>query len=371
MQHFDVVIVGGGVIGVTSAYFLRRAGLHVAVLDQGQFGQESSWAGAGIIAAAPAIADAQTPADLLSAHSAVLHAEIAETLRSETGIDNGYSPRGGWAIVGVEDAALIEAYRAAKISCETVCATDLREREPALDPADQTAVFLPGMASVRNPRHIKALLTWCTKHAVALHAGVPVFGFERQGERITAVRTANGTMPAAHFLIASGAWTDIVLRDLGLSAGIEPVRGQIALLATQGPTLTRVVEVGSRYLVPRNDGRVLVGSTEEHVGFVKQTTATAISGLLEFAIRFVPSLAAAALERCWAGLRPGSRSGHPLIGRIPGTTNAYLAAGHYRAGIQLSPGTGLLVKQLVLGETPSIPPEVFHLETASQAAFRP
>jgi glycine oxidase len=120
--------------------------------------------------------------------------------------------------------------------------------------------------------------------------------------------------------------------------------------------------LGKRYLVPRPDGRVLVGSTEEDVGFDKRTTAGAIRDLLDFAIAVVPALAAAPLERSWAGLRPGSPDGLPFLGPVPGVENLYVAAGHFRAGIQLSPGTALVMRDLILGRTPAVPVESFRLD---------
>src|SRR5437588_55905 len=267
----DVLILGGGVIGLTTAYFLTRAGVRVEVLDKGDLGQESSWAGAGILSAAPSPARARTPFDLLAAHSARLFPQLSEDLRSSGGL-------------------------------------------------------------------------------------------ERQQGRITAVRTARGLLHAGKFLLATGAWTDSLLEGLGWRPGIRPVRGQIALLHTQPPVLTRVVEYGKRYLVPRPDGRVLVGSTEEDAGFEKQTTAAAIAGLLEFAFSLVPALAQAPLERCWAGLRPGSPDGLPFVGPVPGVDNLFVAAGHYRAGIQLSPATGLVMSELLRGVPTTVPLDAFRLD---------
>jgi glycine oxidase len=136
--------------------------------------------------------------------------------------------------------------------------------------------------------------------------------------------------------------------------------------------LSRIVERGKLYLVPRPDGRVLVGSTEEDAGFEKQTTAEGITSLLSFALELVPRLAGASVERCWAGLRPGSPDGLPFLGPVPGFENLYVAAGHFRSGLHLSPATGLLMKELLLGEPLSIPLEEFRLDRPlpTQAAFR-
>ena len=118
---------------------------------------------------------------------------------------------------------------------------------------------------------------------------------------------------------------------------------------------------GTQYLVPRSDGRVLIGSTEEHAGFEKNTTAAGIGGLLALALRLVPDLENAPLEKTWAGLRPGSPDGLPFIGPAPGFANLLVAAGHFRAGIQLSPGTALLLKERILGQPASMPLDAFRL----------
>src|SRR5262249_13773854 len=152
-----------------------------------------------------------------------------------------------------------------------------------------------------------------------------------------------GDIRAGKYLITAGAWTDTLLGELGWRPGVRPVRGQIALLHTSPPLLRRVVEQGKLYIVPRPDGRVLVGSTEEDAGFAKRTTAAAVRELLAFACGLVPGLGEAPVERCWAGLRPGNPDGLPFLGPVPGLENAFVAAGHFRAGIQLSPGTGLLL----------------------------
>ena len=119
------------------------------------------------------------------------------------------------------------------------------------------------------------------------------------------------------------------------------MQNQIALLNTRAPGPTKVLIRGKRYIVPRGDGRILVGSTEEDAGFDKRTTAAAIQELLEFGTGLVPSLADAEIEKCWAGLRPGIPDGLPFIGRVPGIENLWVAAGHFRSGILLSPATGL------------------------------
>ena len=193
------------------------------------------------------------------------------------------------------------------------------------------------MAQIRNPRHLQALIAAATKVGVEMRPGCPVLGFERHGSRITAAQTAAGRSSHDQYLICAGAWTDQLLAPLGCEIDTRPIRGQIAPLRTRIPLMRRIVLSGKRYLVPRDDGRVLVGSTEEDAGFDAATTATAISGLLRFATELAPALGEAVVERCWAGLRPGNEDGMPTLGRLPAFDNLWVAAGHFLPGCNYRP----------------------------------
>jgi glycine oxidase len=180
-----------------------------------------------------------------------------------------------------------------------------------------------------------------------------------------AVRTSLGTISADRFCIATGAWSAAIARRLGCKADIRPIRGQIVLLANARPVVNRIINEGPRYLVPRPDGRLLVGSTEEDVGFDRGTTAGAIGELLQFALGLVPELKQARMERSWAGLRPATRDGLPYLGRVPGLENAFMAAGHFRGGLQLSTGTAAVMSQLMQGRQPALELGAFRLDRAA------
>jgi glycine oxidase len=174
-----------------------------------------------------------------------------------------------------------------------------------------------------------------------------------RGGRIVAARAGGTDLRAEQFCIAGGAWSRSLLERLGCRPQIKPMRGQMALLSGQR-LLKRVINDGHRYLVPRSDGRVLVGSTVEDVGFDKRTTAEAIGDLLRFALQLAPSLSDHHVERTWAGLRPGSADGLPYLGRLPELANAFVAAGHFRQGLHLSTGTAVVMSELIRGQTPQI-----------------
>ena len=311
-----------------------------------------------------------------------LHPRWAARLREETGIDNGFLRCGG--IYLARDAAAEQHLRQQAndwtergIKLTELSPADLEKVEPALakpalvktavantehDHPIRYAVLLPEEAQLRNPRHLKALIAACALHGVRLTSGVAVDDFEVVGHAIRGVRAGDTTYAAQTVCVTSGSWTRSLLARLGVHLPIKPIRGQIALLNSGVAQLRRIVNEGPRYLVPRPDGRTLVGSTEEDVGFEKRTTAGAIAGLLAFAVGLAPSLAAAQLERCWAGLRPGTPDGRPYLGKIPGLDNAFVAAGHFRSGLLLSPGTAVLLRQLILGQPSEIDLEMFRVD---------
>src|SRR5216684_7860561 len=225
----DVLILGGGVIGLTTAYFLAREGVRVQVVDKGDFGQEASWAGAGILAPGNP-AKARTPAGRLHAHSVALYPSLSTELRERTGVDNGYLRCGGLEFASGHDESAPNEWRSEGIAFEKLNEPDLRRLEPALAPGLGSAYHLPDMAQVRNPRHVKALLAACRSYGVQLERCCHVHGLELQGKHVKAVSTDQGPLSAGRYLLAAGAWTDRLLQQTGIQAGIRPVRGQIALL---------------------------------------------------------------------------------------------------------------------------------------------
>jgi glycine oxidase len=354
----DAIIIGGGVIGLSLACELAGEGASVAVYDQGPMGQESSWAGAGILPPGnPELAESAEAR--LRAASHVLWPHWSALLREETGIDNGYRRCGGLEVRsdGPPHALdeEIEAWRREGVVVEPLTVQTAHEREPALARTFAAGYHLPEMGQVRNPRHLKALVALAARRGVSLFSGTPVFGFDRVGEKIVAVETPAGRKRAGQFVVASGAWSGRLLAEAGCAAAVRPLRGQIVLLNAQPSPIRHVINVGPRYLVPRGDGRVLVGATEEDVGFEKQTTAGAVGALIQFACDLVPALADAAFERAWAGLRPQSADGLPYLGRIEPTLNLYVATGHFRAGLQLSCITARVMTQLLLGRDTTVP----------------
>lgn len=363
MKHSgDLIILGGGVIGLTTAYYLAREGVRVILCERGRVGMESSWAGAGILPPSD-LACAMHPFDRLRAIGGDLFPDLSAELKERTGIDNGFARSGGLEFLGQIGDADTQEWYGQGIQPEVLSEAEVLRREPALARDLGPAHDVSAMAQLRNPRHLQALRAAClVTNQVTLLENQAVQELIVEQNRVQGVRLADEVVRGDAVVVTAGAWTGRLLEPLGCRLRIEPVRGQIALLHPEKPTIQRILLWGARYLVPRLDGRVLIGSTEEHAGFEKHTTATGVRDLLELGIRLVPALADAILEKTWAGLRPGSPDGLPYIGAVRNFENLFVAAGHFRAGIQLSPGTALLVKQMVLRQPLAMPIDAFRLE---------
>jgi len=364
----DVTILGGGVIGLSIADELARAGATVRVLDRSDFGTEASWAGAGMLPPGN-LERAATPAAPLRGLSHRLCPNLVAWLQAETGVDSGYRMSGAARLseTEAERDAELAVWRAEGVPVESLDAETLADLEPELAAGPRAALHLPSQAQIRNPRHLRALAASCAKQGVDLIPGVPAVACEADGGRITGVRTPQGVFRSDRYCVATGAWSRGVLDPLGVELPVRPVRGQIVLLDGRPSPISRMIELGPRYLVPRPDGRILVGATMEDAGFEKRNTAAAVVGLLGMAADLCPALATATVERSWAGLRPGSPDGLPYLGRAPGFDNLFVAAGHFRSGIQMSPGTARVMRQLLLGQPTDIPLDGFSLSRHASA----
>jgi glycine oxidase len=364
----DVLIIGGGVIGLTSALELAQAGLRVGVVDHQAFGREASWAGAGMIP--PGEVQLTDPAyRQLAQLSAALWPDFSQQLREQTGLDNEYQSCGAVLFAEsaeAEDDLLLQMrqWTAQSIPALWLDRQELQQQLPGVS-AELPAFLLPTQAQVRNPRHVQAMLEACRLLGVRLLPDVEVREVLSQGERIQAVRTDAGDFSAGQFLWATGAWSGLWESQLEWTIPVCPIRGHILLLQSRGE-FSRILEQGKRYLVPRRDGRVLVGSNEERVDFHRQPDAAVLEELLAFACRMVPGLSTAERERGWCGFRPGSPDQLPIIGAIPGWENVFVATGHHRAGLSLSAATGRVVRELLLEQELSV-----DLTAFSPARFAP
>lgn len=355
MAVTDCLIVGAGLIGMLTARELRAAGLRVTLVDRGAGGHEASWAGGGILS--PLYPwRYPDPVNALARWSQRQYPQLLADIHAQSGIDPEYE-RSGLLILddGDEAETAVWAHRF-DMRLETADSTRQRELEPALGATSARAWWLPEIAQVRNPRFVKSLRAALENQGVDFIEHRQVTGFKRAGGRVAGVETDAGLLAAGHVVVAGGAWSGELLRGTGLDLPVAPVRGQMLLFRAQPGQVRHIVLDGGRYVIPRRDGRTLVGSTLERVGFDKSTTDEALVDLRAAAVRLIPALADCAVEQHWAGLRPGSPAGIPCIARHPDLANLYMNAGHYRNGVVLGPASARLMADLLLGRPPVLDP---------------
>jgi glycine oxidase len=355
----DYLVIGGGIIGLLTARELSAAGADVTLLDKSETGTESSWAGGGIISPLYPwrYAEAVTR---LAGWSQRHYPDLCEELKDLSGVDPEYTGN-GLLILDAEEQAAAEAWaRAYDRRLQPVDAAAIGELEPGLGHIPRQGLWLPDVGQVRNPRMVRALRQVLGR-SVNIQEHAEVLGLLVRDDRIIGVRTLDGRLEARKVIVCAGAWTADLLEQLGQRPDIEPVRGQMILFFAQPGDVQRIVLQQGRYAIPRRDGRVLFGSTLEHSGFDKQVSAEVREQLREQAIDLLPALRKAAVEKHWAGLRPGSPSGIPYIGAYPGIEGLYFNAGHFRNGVVLGPASARLMADIALGRDPILSPDPYTL----------
>ena len=347
----DILVVGAGLIGMMCARELAREGARVTLLERGEAGRESSWAGGGILSPLYPWRYPDAVSEL-ARWSQQAYPALAEALREESGIDPERLDSGLLILDAEEKTAARHWADRFDVRLDLCDGARVRALEPALGLTVEEALWLPEVGQVRNPRLTRALRGAVLQAGVTLREHTEVRALRIEAARVRGVETAQGFLAADRVVVAGGAWTAGLLADTGLELPVEPVRGQMLLFRASPDLLRHISLYQGRYVIPRRDGRVLVGSTLERAGFDKSTTEAARADLQQAALQLVPALADSPLERHWAGLRPGSPSGIPCIGPHPHCEGLYLNVGHYRNGVVLGPASvRLLVDQLL--ERPS------------------
>ena len=337
-ESSDVLIVGAGIMGSAIARALAQAGCSVRVLEKSIPGAEASSVAAGILA--PLVEHDEGPLRVLGVASREAYVELAAALRSEIGADVGFVRSGVLTVSMDEDA-----------SGDRVDGDEARRLEPALAPSIRSARVLPDEAQVDPPRLLAALVQSAERAGATFTSGAAVRGLVRRGDRIVGVETDRETLHAKHVVLAAGAWTSLVPGLPRVLAGaVRPVRGQLLRASLRAPITRRIVFADHAYLVPRLDGRVIVGATMEDVGFTKEVTLGAVAMLASHATAVLPGLASARFLEADVSFRPASIDGLPLIGPS-GLDGLWLASGHFRNGILLAPSTATILASQIAGTT--------------------
>jgi glycine oxidase len=356
-------------MGTSAAWELARHGVQCVVLERSVPGAEASSAAAGILGA-QAEAHAPGPMVDLCLASRARYEKFASTLVEETHIDVGYRPCGvlrvGFERPAVKKLVRDSAWQAKRrLSVQQLATRELTALEPALSAKLSGGVRFAADSRVEPRALLRALHIAALARGVRFQSGAFVRRIALDGGRAVGVVLDDGSeVRAKNVLVAAGSWTSLI-DGLGLPAGrVIPARGQIIELELPTPPLSHVVFGPGAYLVPRDDGRLLIGSTLEFVGYEREVTAGAVRDLLLHATALVPQLERAALRATWSNFRPYTKDELPLLGRsqIPGL---FLSTGHYRNGILLAPISAQIVRAAILGQRPPLPIEAFRPERGS------
>jgi glycine oxidase len=359
----DVAVVGGGVIGLAIAWRARLRGLSVVVLERARAGAGTSYVAAGMLAPIAEVTPGEEPLLELGLRSAAAYPAFLDELAQSAGLERSQlgDTRCGTLLVArdADEAEALERElvlrRRHGLAVERLLASEARRREPGLAPALRLALDVPDDHAI-DPRALTAALVRAVGHTGGeVREGAPVTGLEVVGDVLRGVRLGDGSVVSAEqVVIAAGVWS-AQLTGLPADAPVplRPVKGQIMRLHDPaGPgLLTRVIRMGPSYVVPRGDGRYVIGATSEERGFDTTVTAGAAYELLRDASELVPGVWEWVLDEFQAGLRPGTPDNLPMVGR-GALAGLHWAVGHRRNGVLLTPITAELVAGALAGDPP-------------------
>ncbi len=357
----DVVIIGGGVIGLTIARSLVWRGVRsVTLVERARFGAEASSSAAGILA--PQVeADRNDELFRLMCASRDLYPWFADALREEVDVDVELD-RTGTLYLGFSGQDEIEFKRRLMwqteqgLRIELLAASDARTIEPHISERVRCALRFPNDWQVENRKLVEALVRANDKFGVCMLEECEVKSVRIENDQVQGVQTSKGSIATKTVVMAAGAWSSFVdSPDVSLPGIlIEPVRGQMLCFKSATAQTLHVLYTARGYVVPRRDGRLLAGSTSDHVGFDKRVTVDGIGNIRSAAAEIIPALRHLSLFDSWAGLRPRAEDDFPVLGPASEIGGLFYATGHYRNGILLAPITGELIAEAIVTGLPSI-----------------
>ena len=357
----EITIIGSGVIGLLCAREFAKAGCSVTLIDKSLSGQESSWAGGGILL--PLYPWRQpTAISTLVIESIKNYPNLSTELFDATQIDPEWYDC-GLLISKNPDIELAsqwcDSYKIPFHTADDSFFTNLTTQS-------NNPLWLPNIAQARNPRLLKSLKAYLLGLGVTFIENCEVLGCDIKQHSINSLSTSQGTIKTDQVIISSGAWSGFLSEKLFPSdlhaPDISPVKGQILLFDAKPDTLSYMILDNDHYLIPRKDGKILAGSSVEHCAFDKSTSTEAKDKLFNFATNLFPALNNFPLINHWAGLRPGTKQGVPYIDKHPEIKNLSINAGHFRNGLVMGPASAKLMADLILDRKPCVDPEPYKLQ---------
>ncbi len=344
----ECIIVGGGVIGLLTARALHKKGTDVLVLERGELGGESSWAGGGIISPLYPWRYANA-VNYLAQRSRQIYPQLIDELRDESGIDSELLHSGLFVQLDDDIDTVQDWGRNWSVDMTYISdAAGVRKIEPEVGAGVNRGIWMPDIMQVRNPKLVQALKGSFDALGIAYKTHCQVKEIITEKNCVKGVCTQSETLLADTVVIASGAWTSQFVP--ASTVAVAPVKGQMIMYRGQPGQLKRMVLSAGYYVIPRKDGHILVGSTLEKNSFDKTISVEALAELQQAAIELIPMLATLPVERQWAGLRPGTENGIPYICKHDVVRSLYIHAGHYRNGIVLGAASAELMAAMISGE---------------------
>ena len=362
MSAYDVIIVGGGLIGSSIAFELSSEKLRVALLDRQEPGREASWAAAGMLAPGPDSSDA-TALVPLGIESLRLYPEFVAAIEKASVNSTDFTRTGTFEVfrgprAEAQRDAMVAEFRRLAIGAEAISLNDARKHEPSLATHEGAIAWLPDEATIDPRLLIESVLAAARQSGAEIRANCAVNALLYEREACAGVIAGGQKIAAKQVIIAAGSFCSTIndaaheansqrTTQLRQYAPVHPVRGQMLALRSETVQLKKVLRSQHGYLVPRRDGRIIAGSTLENAGFAKQVTPQGVRQILDAALDLAPALIDAKIVEEWSGLRPGTPDLLPIIGPTD-ITGLWLATGHYRNGILLAPATAKIMRDWIV-----------------------
>jgi len=349
---FDFTIIGGGIIGLLTAKELQQAGASVAVIEKNSVGKQATWAAGGILSPMRPWHYCNA-VNSISSISESIYQQLSNELLSETGIDPEWVLSGMLVLNDDDMPPAIKWCKQHNYTHNVLTAEQLAVQFAHLRTIDEPALLRPQVATIKPHKLLAALTRYLT------NKGVTFFNAEasrllKTANEVSAIQLGEETVKAGQTIICGGAWSKQLIPAGIEQPDISPVKGQMLCFPPTDIANPCMVMDGNRYIIPRKDGRIVVGSTRENTGFDAGTTQEAFAELRDFAQRLYPALAGIEPDAHWAGLRPSSPNSVPYICRIPNVKNLSLNAGHYRNGIVTAPASAQVMVDILLDRPSNI-----------------
>jgi len=351
-MKYDVIVIGGGIIGATCAFDLAKNGYHTAII-------EKKHCGAGASGHSAAMLECQTdshrgePFITLAKSSLYLFPHLYNHIKSITGIDFQFEKKGILVLAENQEETILIQNEVTRqnfwgLKARWLKPDQLMSDYPNVGDGFEGAAHFQEDGQLSGEKFLAAMVQASRIKGVSIYENATVSKIEKENGKVTRVISTQGDFEADHIVLASGAWSDLLLGNLGFQLGIEPIRGQLAVFDSPAamiecPLYTKT----GGYVTPKKDGSTFVGSTVENVGFDESTTQEAKRELLKKAQNIYPALSPARFRGMTAGLRPGSPDMLPFLGALPNIPNLFMATGHSRNGILLAPITARIITQLI------------------------